>query len=168
MRKDVQAKILTAVLVAGVAGFVIAKRNGWPGGSGSVGSLIQKPSRKQAEPRDTIYAMLDAARDGDAEAYLDCFVGDVRKRIAQSRDEMTADRFGDYLVERNREIKGIAINKAEAAGEGKNRIRVEYVYEDRNEVQNFTLAQESGEWKIVAMDRAERVETLVPYGTPVY
>lgn len=168
MKKDVQAKILTAVLVAGVAVFVIAERSGWPAGDGSVGSLISRSSDKKAEPRDTIYTMLDAARDGDVEAYVDCFVGDAQKRIAQSRDEMTAERFGRYLTERNREIKGIAINQAEAAGEGKNRIRVEYVYADRNEVQYFTLAEQSGEWKIVGMERAERVETLVPYGTPVY
>ena len=168
MKKDVQAKIVTGLLIAGVIGFVVAKRTGWEPSSGSGSSLISRKSKKPVEPRDTIYAMLDAARDGDVEAYVGCFTGEAERRIAQSRDEMTAERFATYLAERNREIKGIAINQAEPAGEGRTHIRVEYVYEDRNEAQRFLLTEANGEWRIAGMEQAERVETLVPYGTPVY
>lgn len=168
MKKEVQAKILTAVLVAGVAAFVIAQRTGWDPAESAGRSLLSSKPRKEAEPRETIYAMLDAARDGEVEAYLDCYIGDTARRLAQSRDEMTAEAFGEYLRNRNREIKGIAINEAEKASEGKVRIRVEYVYADRNEAQQFYLVRQGGEWKITGMDPAERVETLVPYGTPVY
>ena len=45
--------------------------------------------------------------------------------------------------------------------------RVEYVFQDRNEVQYVYLAKMSGAWKISRVDSSERVKTLVPYGTPV-
>ena len=47
-------------------------------------------------------------------------------------------------------------------------IRVEYVYADRNEAQRFRLERLSGRWTITKLDGIERVETIVPYGTPVY
>ena len=47
------------------------------------------------------------------------------------------------------------------------RIRVEYVYEDRNEVQQVELERQDGRWRISSVDSAQRVKTLVPYGTPV-
>jgi hypothetical protein len=52
-----------------------------------------------------------------------------------------------------------------SAGEG--RIAVEYVYQDRNEVQQVVVRREGGQWKIVQVESAERIKTLVPYGTPV-
>jgi hypothetical protein len=48
------------------------------------------------------------------------------------------------------------------------RIRVEYVYADRNEAQQVYLERIDGDWKISGVDASERVKTLVPYGTPVY
>jgi hypothetical protein len=47
------------------------------------------------------------------------------------------------------------------------KVRVEYVYQDRNEVQMMYLEKGSRGWKISRTDGDERVETLVPYGTPV-
>lgn len=46
-------------------------------------------------------------------------------------------------------------------------MRVEYVYQDRNEVQMMYLEKRPSGWKISRTDGDERVETLVPYGTPV-
>jgi hypothetical protein len=46
-------------------------------------------------------------------------------------------------------------------------VRVEYVYQDRNEAQTMYLEKASSGWKITRVDGAERVKTLVPYGTPV-
>jgi hypothetical protein len=112
--------------------------------------------------------MLDAARDGDVAAYLACYSGDTQRRLEQSRDEMTAEGFANYLQERNREIKGIAINEPEKASDNDVRIRVEYVYKERNEAQYFYLSKLDGDWKITGLDPVERVKTLVPYGTPVY
>lgn len=169
MRKETQAKVLTAALFLAAAAFVVGRNNGWELPSdGGAGDLLPIRSVKPAAPRDTIYAMLDAARDGDVSAYIDCFSGEMASRLEQSRDEMTQEGFASYLKERNAEIKGIAINEPEPASDDSVRIRVEYVYADRNEAQLVYLEKDSKVWKIVGLDSAERVPTLVPYGTPVY
>jgi hypothetical protein len=47
------------------------------------------------------------------------------------------------------------------------KLRVEYVFADRNEVQWMYLENANGSWKIARVDATERVKTLIPYGTPV-
>ncbi len=47
-------------------------------------------------------------------------------------------------------------------------VRVEYVYADRNEVQQIFLERVDEIWKIARVSEIQRVETPVPYGTPVY
>lgn len=185
MRKDTQAKVITALLAAGLVVYVVGEKYDWQapsgegfslfrlvsarsGGGSSGGSLIGGEARESKNPRDTIYAMLDAARDGDVEAYIACHAGEMARQLAQSRDEMTPQGFAKYLADRNREIKGIAINEPEMASPDEARIRVEYVYRERNEAQQVYLERVDGAWKITAVDATERVETLVPYGTPVY
>jgi hypothetical protein len=169
MRKDTQAKVITALLAAAVVAYVAGEKYGWrlPSGSAAA-SLISGDEAEPKQPRDTIYAMLDAARDGDVEAYIACYAGQMASQLQQSRKEMTAQGFADYLKSRNREIKGVAINEPELASDREARIRVEYVYQDRNEVQQVYLERIEGAWKIRGVDTAERVKTLVPYGTPVY
>ncbi len=44
---------------------------------------------------------------------------------------------------------------------------MEYVYKDRNEVQFVYLQKEGANWKIYRVDGAERIKTLVPYGSAV-
>jgi hypothetical protein len=168
VRKETQAKILTGALFLAAALFVVGRNNGWKLPSGGAADLLPSNSKKQVAPRDTIYAMLDAARDGDVAAYIDCYAGEMVRRLEQSRDEMSTEGFAAYLKDRNAEVKGIAINEPEEASESRVRIRVEYVYADRNEAQFLYLEQSDGAWKIVGLDNAERVPTLVPYGTPVY
>jgi hypothetical protein len=169
MRKDTQAKIITAVFAAAVVVYVVGQKNNWRLPSGeAAASLISGAAPEPKQPRDTIYAMLDAAREGDIDSYLACYAGQMARQLEQSRDEMTAPGFARYLQERNREIKGVAINEPEMASEREARIRVEYVYQERNEVQQVYLERVDGAWKIFGVDAAERVKTLVPYGTPVY
>ena len=81
---------------------------------------------------------------------------------------MTSDGFARYLSENNKLIKGIAMYKPEVLSDSAVDVRVEYVYVDRNEAQHFRLEKLSGRWVITRVDGIERVETIVPYGTPVY
>ena len=169
MRKDAQAKLITALLAAGVVVYVVGEKNDWRLPSGqAAASLISGAKPEPKAPRDTIYAMLDAARDGDVPGYINCYTGQMARQLEQSRDEMTLSGFAQYLKDRNKEIKGIAINEPEMASDNQARVRVEYVYQDRNEVQQVYLERAVGDWKITGVDAAERVKTLVPYGTPVY
>jgi hypothetical protein len=45
--------------------------------------------------------------------------------------------------------------------------RVEYVFADRNEVQIVYLERVGERWKIARVEGAQRIETLMPYGSPV-
>ena len=166
MNRPKPAAIVTWLVLASVVGFVAYQRGGLEIGD-TPAAVFSKP-KKAAEPRDTIYRMLDAAAEGDVVAYIDCYAGDTAQQLAQSRDEMTAEGFAKYLVDRNREVKGIAINEPEETSEDAVKVRVEYVYEDRNEAQTLYLNRQDGDWKITGVDGAERVPTVVKYGTPVY
>jgi hypothetical protein len=169
VRKETQAKLLTGLLIVAAVVFVAGRNAGWKLPSGGAASdLLPTKTKREPAPRDAIYAMLDAARDGDVAAYLACYAGELTKRLEQSRDEMTAEGFAAYLKKTNAEIKGIAINEPEQASDSRVRVRIEFVYADRNEAQTVYLEKSGRDWKIVGLDSAERVPTLVPYGTPVF
>ncbi len=127
---------------------------------------------KQAPgPRDAIhaaiYAMLAAARDGDVNAYLASYTGQMATALQASVRESTPDGFARYLRDSNAQIKGVALTEPEPFSGSEAKVRVEYVYQDRNEAQTIYLEKVEGAWKISRVDVAERVKTLVPYGTPV-
>ena len=111
--------------------------------------------------------MLDAARDGSVEEYLQCYTDQLQRTLSQSHEEMGSERFAAFLRERNKDIKGIAMNAPAGAGD-EVEVRVEYVYADRNEAQEYYLVKQGDSWKIRRVSNIRRVETPVPYGTPVY
>lgn len=168
MTTETRAKVITAALGVGLVSFVVAQRGGWNPAETASGSILQSAPAKEPVPQDAIYRMLDAAKEGDVEAYLACFQGETARRIAQSRDEMGGAEFAKYLARRNAEVKGFAIYESEEGPAESKIVTVEYVYEDRKEAQNFHLAEGPDGWIIERMDAAQRMEVAVPYGTPVY
>ena len=156
MSKDRLAKVITISLMAGAIAFFVMRRPG-----------ALAPLQPKRTPQDTIYAMLDAARAGDSKAYLSQYTGPMQASLRQVELEKGTIAFSGYLRSSIAEIKGIALNEITAASDREARIRVEYIYQDRNEAQVAYLEKVSGEWKIARVDGAERVKTLVPYGTPV-
>jgi len=170
VKKDAKARILTIAVLAGIVGLAVADQGGFDFSEPAQSAAsILKPKRKKAEdPKDVLFRMLDAARDGDVETYIDCHSGDMARRLAQSRDEMTSEGFSNYLKARNEKVKGIAIDEPEQASDTEVRVRVEWVYQDRNEAQQFYLAKTGDEWKIRDVEATVRVETPAPYGMPVY
>ena len=123
-------------------------------------AILRRRPQPEAGPKDAIYAMLDAARAGKPAAYLAQFTGPL---AAQLKQVVTAQ----YLATSNAEIKGVALGEPQWISDGEASVRVEYIYQDRNEVQTVDLERVSGQWKIARVDSAERTKTLVPYGTPV-
>ena len=87
----------------------------------------------------------------------------LRQAIAESTEE----GFAKYLRDGNSPIKGIAITEPEKLTDREVKVRVEYVFQDRNEVQHMYLERTGGDWLITRVDSARRIKTLVPYGTPV-
>ena len=170
MTKDAKAQTVTVALIVAALGVIAWNQGGFDAlrrDAGYDGGFLGIGSSKAAEPRDVIYAMLDAARDGVVDDYLECYAGQMERTLRQSLEEMGEERFSEFLKARNRDIKGIAMNAPRESGD-EAEVRVEYVYADRNEVQEVYLDRSSGDWRIAGVSEIRRVETPVPYGTPVY
>jgi len=155
MKKNRIAQILTAAAL-GTALLVVVARQ-------------RRPA--DVQPRDTpqsaVYAMLDAARDGDVKRYLACYTGPMENALQRAIAESGEPKFAAYLKETNAAVKGVAVMPPEALSDREVKLRVEYVYQDRNEVQTLYLEKAGNAWRIARLETAERIKTLVPYGTPV-
>jgi hypothetical protein len=159
MSSERKAQIITIAILTMAFGAVLAQKRGW-----KAGAVVQ---RAESAPQDAIYMMLDAARAGDVNRYLASYAGQMKSSLKQSRAETSDANFARYLKDSNASIKGIAIAEPVQLSDREVKIRVEYVYQDRNEAQYMYLERGPAGWKIARVDGAERVKTLVPYGTPV-
>jgi hypothetical protein len=130
--------------------------NGWR-------ALVSR--RPPANPEDGIYAMFDAARTGDAQAYVDCFSGPLRDQLAAQAKEDSAAKFKAYLISQNSAVQGMAVTLTDRPNPDEARVRVEYVYTDHNEVKNVHMKREGSRWKIISLDGTQPVQPLVPFGT---
>ncbi len=158
MAQQKTAQIVTIAVIALIVAIVAIRQSGWrpsPGGN------------REQTPQDAIYAMLDAAREGDVEAYISHYAGQIRATLEQAIEEQGEDGFARYLRESNAPIKGIAITEPEKIAPDEVKARVEYVYQDRNEVQYMYLTRTGGRWVITRVDAVQRIKTVIPYGTPV-
>jgi hypothetical protein len=162
--RDTRAKVLTVALIAAIGVFLVMRQQG----TTMSDVLPEMPAAKaDPTPQDAIYAMLDAAREGDVDKYLGFYTGQMEVSLKQAVSESGRDGFAKYLKDTNAPIKGIAINEPQPLTDREVKARVEYVYQDRNEVQIYYLEKQDARWKIARLETAERVKTLVPYGTPV-
>jgi hypothetical protein len=165
------AQVLTILILAAALGAAVARQNGWkmPAWNTIAGGMAgSRPA--QATPQDAIYAMLDAARDGDVKKYLAAYTGAMETALRQSIAESSEAAFRKYLQDTNAALKGVAVTAPSPEPTAEDRevkVRVEYVYQDRNEAQTMNLEKNGSVWKIARVDSAERVKTLVPYGSPV-
>jgi len=164
------AQVLAILTLAVALGATAARQKGWkmPGWNELAWNASRLRPAAGATPQDAIYAMLDAARAGDVKKYLAAYTGAMETALRQSIAESSDTAFRKYLQDTNAALKGVAVMTPEAAaGDREVKVRVEYVYQDRNEAQTMNLEKTTGGWKIARVDSAERVKTLVPYGTPV-
>lgn len=159
MSKERKARIVTILILVVALGVVVVRKT-------DIGSSIRGlTQRADPTPQDAIYAMLDAARTGDVKKYMANYTGQMEQSLQRAKSD-SAD-FAKYLRDSNAALKGIAVMEPQSLSDREVKARVEYVYEDRNEVQFFYLEKSRDGWKISRVESAERVKTLVPYGTPV-
>jgi len=152
MKKKLPA-IITAMLILGAILFFTQRE--------------RIANKTPATPEDVIWRMSDAAGAGDVAAYLDCFGGELRQKLAKTSTEMGEAQFGQYLKKLNEEVTGIAVSDLEQKDRQSASLRVEFVYRGRNESQQHRFKMENSVWKIDGVDTAENVKTLIPYGTDV-
>lgn len=154
MNREYTAKLLTILLLAGLATLVWVRRS----------ALSASGQGAANGPVETVYAMLDAARRGDVEAYLSHYSAPLEGALRRTASEKGYAGFRNYLVQSNADIKGIALTGLKPVSDRQVQIRVEYVFKDRNEAQTMYLENRSGAWRVYRVDDTERVKTLVPYG----
>jgi hypothetical protein len=75
-------------------------------------------------------------------------------------------KFASYLSS-NAAFQGVAVNIIDRPSADEASVRVEYVYGDRNEVQNFYLKRDGERWRICSMAGAERRASPFPFGAQV-
>ncbi|MBX9602458.1 MAG: hypothetical protein K2X35_15725 [Bryobacteraceae bacterium] len=159
MNKQRLARIITLTVLAVTVGIVVAKQGGFNA------AISKWTERREASPQDAIFAMLDAAREGNVDAYLAQYTGPMEQALRKVKSE--SPDFARGIRESGAGIKGIAVLDPEPLPEQRVKARVEFVFEDRTEAQTMFLEKTRAGWKIAAVESAERIKTLVPYGTPV-
>jgi len=168
MRKHRAAHAVTILLLLLAAALAVARRNGWkPLESKSFD--IEGPGAAGAmrTPQDAVYRALDAARAGDIDSYLAAYTGEMAAALTRSLAETNRPAFARYLRESAAAVKGVAVSEPQPLNDREVKLRVEYVYQDRNEGQILYLEKNAGGWRIARMDSAQHVKPLIPYGTPV-
>src|SRR5579863_9244962 len=126
-RLDFKAVLTVAVLLM-VFAIAVLRSHHWqlPFSWDSWRAVTQK--HPPSNPEDGVYAMFDAARVGDAQAYLDCFSGPLREQLAATAKEDSAAKFKAYLVSQNSAVQGMAVTVTDRPNADDARARVEYVY----------------------------------------
>jgi hypothetical protein len=157
MSDKASLNILTCLVIVALLGvFVYRQRRAVP----------QKENPEENAPESAIWRMLEASRTQDVERYLSSYTGEIAALLQKNVQEMGAAGLRKYLSDSMRQVKGITVFPPEKSSADERRVSVEYIYEDRNEVQQYYLRQVGKAWKIFRIERAERVKTLVPYGAP--
>ena len=155
MTRHHTAQLVTVLVLVAALAIGLARKSGW------------RTAKAPPEPQDAVYAMLAAARAGDVKAWLACYTGEMQATLRQTVKESTEPGFAKYLRDTHAAIKGVAVSDPQRIGEQEATLRVEYIYQDRNEAQIVSLEKGPAGWKIARADTADRVPSLIPYGTPV-
>ena len=167
MTRERKAQVATLAVLFAALALVAVKRGGWQASAASLSNLVSVRAPAGVNPQDTVYRMMDAARDGDVRTYLGCYTGQMESTLRQIAAEKGEAALASYIRNFNASVKGVAIQEPQSTAEREVRLRVEFVYRDRNEAQIYYLEQGGGSWKIARQENAEGVKTLVPYGTLV-
>jgi hypothetical protein len=122
----------------------------------------------ESTPAERVNAMARYSSEGMAPEYIDCFTGQLRAALEQTRDQMKPGAFGELLRNRSASVRGVAISDQTQPDENTSKMKVEWIFEDRNEAQYFTLLKVDGDWKISEMSGAQYNKPEIPYGTKVF
>jgi hypothetical protein len=158
--------LLTAAFLALLLGLIFLRTHGWRLPA-NVSTLFSRSRATPVAPEDTVYRMLDAARAGNTGVYVDTFSGPLQQQIQQVIRESGKIQFAAYLTGQSSSFQSVALSVTDQPSDLEARLRVEYVYSNRNEVQTYHVRKFGSHWKIVGISGTELTKTLIPYGTAV-
>lgn len=123
-------------------------------------------SPAEEEPREAVWRMIDASKEGAVDDYLACFTGDLRARLEASTAELGEEGFAAYLDGRVEELKGVALYDVEQEPDTAS-LTIEYVFAEQSERQRLHLEKTRAGWRIARAEASRREKSLIPYGTPI-
>jgi hypothetical protein len=156
--------VLTGALLVILLGFLYFRSHGWKLPPAAL-SLFSRQTT--VTPQDAVYGMLDAARAGNTSVYVDAFSGPLQQQVQQVVREGGKAQFASYLTRQSASFQSVALSVTDQPSDVEARVRVEYVYVNRNEVQVFHLRKLGSRWKIVGVSSTDLTKTLIPWGTAV-
>lgn len=158
--------VWTGLFILVLLSLIFLRTHGWrlPANLAAFSSFSRA---KPQTPEDAVYGMLDAAHAGDTQAYVSAFAGTLRQQIEQVIRESGKTQFATYLAGQSSSFQSVALTVTDQPSDEEARLRVEYVYVNRNEVQTLHLRKNAGQWKIVGISGTDQIKTLIPYGTAV-
>lgn len=121
-------------------------------------------------PAGCLERMFTAAEKRDVAAWLDCFTGSERGRLARQAESQPAEKFAASLQDAVRTLKGRAIsgsNAPQSAGDTAS-LAVERIYVHHTERQSYHFRREADGWRIDSVGAVEKHQPPIAYGTPVY
>ena len=160
MNPTTLARILAVAALLVAMGAGIARKAGW-----LAGAVTPAPTAEEAVTA-AVYDAMNAARSGDVTRYLNGYTGPIRDALQRSLDESGKPAFVRYLKSLDNGVKGLAMF-VESAGAREATARVEYVYEDRNDVQIVHLEKIGEAWRIARTGNGQQVQAAIRYGTPI-
>ncbi len=119
-------------------------------------------------PGAAVDAFFDAAERGDDREYLRVTAGELRKELDNRRKQLGREAFREHLKRSQAKILGLAKFEPEDVTADRVAVDVEIVFADHKQRQKMLLRREGTGWVITLIETAQRVESPIAYGTPVY
>ena len=140
------------------------------GGALYLSQTVRPTPNSVESPAICLERMFQAAEQGDVEAYLACFTGQQRQRLAGEGESQPRADFAASLRAALGELKGRAISGSLKIPPDAQRatLAVERVYERHAERQDYHFVRDSAGWRIESVGQVQEFQPPIPYGTPVY
>lgn len=146
--------ILTLAVTLAVVGLAVARRGG------------VRPPPVTAE--QALTQLLQAAERGDTKAYIAGLGSPLRESLQAAAAEAGPAAFSAALRRRPQEMTGWAVTRLSDGDDPVvARLRVEAVFRDRNETQDYELRRAGRGWRVVSVSAAMVTRMPVAYGTAV-
>ncbi len=113
MNRQSAARIVTILVLIGALAVVIARKTDF---------RFSRAAEQEAKPQEAIYAMLDAARNGDVPRYLASYTGEMAQELTRAKND--SPDFAKYLRDANAQLKGIAVMEPQPQPDGQVELRV--------------------------------------------
>lgn len=176
MNQNTTRILAGAICVVLCAYFLWTSRTPSSGSDGAAirgdSTVFERPVSREARDdgidraKSMVYAMLDAAAQGNSEDYLRCFSGAKARELQALAQERGTGNFGQALKEVNAGIKGFALYDVEEVWEGRIELTCELVFAGHNEKQSIALEDSRQGWRIVGLEYDGAIQMSRPYGSP--